>query len=449
MASILDGIRKGSFSLVNRILIFLFAFGSYLLLVRYLDKADFGVYSLYLVITTFVEMGRKAFLQNAFTKYFLDSDKHKGESIVASTVLNLIWTGTGSLILFSLSGVIAEMYNSEDLGSLMRIYSLVAFVQIPTTQVVVLLTAKSRFKLVSLLTNARSFFFFFCIGYVFLFQPGVSVFYIVLMNMAGIAFGALLSLFFMGQIWRSALRFNWSLIWEMFHFAKFTLGTGLTSLLTRSVDEIMIGYFVSLEGVASYNIAKRFLNIIDIPITSISHVAYPKMARAIKEDRGKDRVSAIYEKSAGYGIGTILPITLALLVFPAFFINIVAGPGYLDAIPALQILLLLTLLKPLAIQAGSMLEVLGKPRITFQLLMVNTLLNAGLNYYLINLQGSLGGIVGASLASFLARIIHLGFLFYFVSKESRVSFMSIAVHCADLYRTVLVMMRSKLLVRYK
>ncbi|MGL1889151.1 MAG: flippase [Reichenbachiella sp.] len=437
MASIKSWIQKGSFSLLNKGAVFLFGFSTYLLLVRYLDKSDFGIYSLYITITTLLEMARNSFLQNAYIKYFHDKSKSSNEVLWASVILNVGLTFFLAIILMVTSTLIGQLFNSTILGEMLWFYGACSVILIPSTQLIYYFSAELKFDNIFIINSARYFSYFVIITSVWLIHYELTLYQIAQLNVLSISISSIVSLFFIARVNDKEFVFSISEIKELFNFGKYTLGVGLTSMLTKSIDQLMIGFLLTAEAVASYNTARRFLNMIEVPVNAIANVAYPKMAKTMHEPNGKESLFKIYEKSSGYIMAVILPFILVLITFPSFFIRLVAGEAYMDAVPILQLLLIYHFVKPLAVQAGGVYEVLGKPKVGFYLLIIHTLANVILNYVLIQQEASWGGIMGAAIASVAAGFLYLIMLLTYLSKEGRVSLYRVLKNLFGLYKVVL------------
>src|SRR5258706_15268704 len=105
-------IRFGAYSMLQRIAGFLFGFGSYFFLLRYFSVDDFGVWALYTVVSTSVEMSRSAFIQNAFVKFFNEEGTDRSALFTASLFLNFITTVIFVAILVVLIPVLQAYWNS-------------------------------------------------------------------------------------------------------------------------------------------------------------------------------------------------------------------------------------------------------------------------------------------------------------------------------------------------
>lgn len=380
-------------------------------------------------------MSRNSFLQNGFTTFFSKKNYNKDEVVTSTLTLNLIITLFLSLLLLIFSTTIGEVFNSDILKIMIIIYCFFAPVMIINSHAVYYFTTILEFKKVFIISIVRYGLFFCSVSIIYFFIDGVSLTQLVLVNLLSILISAITSTYFLKtKSFSYKWKFNINVFKKMFHFGKYTYGVGVSSIMTRSIDQFMIGIFLNNESVAVYNLARRFLNLLEVPITAVSNLALPRLAQAANEDNHRIKVGQVFEKTSGFGMAIILPIVLALMLFPGLFIQIVAGDGYLDAIPVLQVLVFYNLFKPLSTQSGGVLEVSGKPQIGFALLIVNIIINISLNYYLIRSGEIYGGILGASIASFISGIVYMILLLRYIGKEVEFSLLSVARNTIMAYK---------------
>ena len=131
-------------------------------------------------------------------------------------------------------------------------------------------------------------------------------------------------------------------------------------------------------------------------------------------------------------LAIIVPAIILLFLFPSFFIEIVAGKQYIEAAPILRLLILFSILKPLSVQSGSVLEASGKPKIIFQILVFTTIVNIICNYYLIQIPPPLGGAFGAALASTISGILFVSIALIYTYRYCHFSFSGIL---KEMYKT--------------
>ena len=193
-------LNKVGFSFANRFIVFFFGFASYFLMVRHLEKEDFGVYSIFFVIIMITELAISAFVQNGFIKYYLDKKYEKNEIFVASLVLNLGLTMASSLVLFSLSEFAGDFYGHSELSTMLKIHCINAFLLVPYTQLYYYLNAEVDFKSISLLSLIRFGSFFVAVLVSFFFFPEVDQVGFVKLQTCSIGIGALASLYHLRKI---------------------------------------------------------------------------------------------------------------------------------------------------------------------------------------------------------------------------------------------------------
>jgi lipopolysaccharide exporter len=395
-------IRSGGYVMMQRLSIFLFGFGSYYFMVRYFPKAEFGVWVLFITVTSIVEMSRSAFIQNAFVKFFNEPQTDKSALIMSSLLLNLLSTLFFILVLVLLNPVLAKFWNTKEMAELIFWYCLTSFILIPFTQLNYIEQANHNFKGVFWSAVVRQGLFFVTVVIVFFKVPGLSLsFFAALQSVCALA-GLLTVCFFSAKHIPRGLTFNWPLTGKLFKFGKYILGTGVTSSIGKSTDQIILGSY-NHGTVALYNSAIRVMNFIEIPSLSISNIVYPKIAQKAMTE-GKAGAHRLYEQSVASIIAIILPVILFIFLFARFVLSITAGSNYVEANTILQLLVASAIFIPFNIQVGSAFEVIGKPQVSFYINLVANLVNLVMNIALVPIYGALGAawsLVGSTLSTFL------------------------------------------------
>ncbi|HHS96114.1 MAG TPA: flippase, partial [Phaeodactylibacter sp.] len=176
-------------------------------------------------------------------------------------------------------------------------------------------------------------------------------------------------------------------------YGRFVFGTNLSTMLYKTIDKFMLGGLLSTTAVGMYELAIRITNLIDVPSFSIAAVVFPQSARR-SVGGNTEGLKELYEKSVGAILAIVLPFILFVLLFPKIIVLLIAGEKYLDSIPLLRITILYGLFLPYAIQFGTVLDSMGKPKINFYLTLFGTILNIGFNYFFIKLFGVAGAAYG-------------------------------------------------------
>lgn len=424
-------IRSGTYTIMQRMAAFLFGFGSYFFLVRYCTVEEFGIWALYVVVSTSVEMARSSFIQNAFIKFFNEDDTDKNKLFSGSLLLNTLSTFLFVILLLLLNPLLQSFWNSEAVGGLVLWYCATSVVLIPFTQLNYLEQANHRFAGVFWSAFARQGTFFCIVVICYFFFPGKSLSFFAGAQCFSAFIGLGVALAITRKMIPVTRSIDWVLVKKLVTFGKYILGTGITSTIGKNTDHVLLGG-VSHQMVALYNSGIRILNFIEVPTYAISNIVYPKIAeRASKE--GPYSAGLLYEKSVATILGFILPFIVAIFIFPEFFLYVTAGKKYLDNADNLRIMILAITLLPFNIQVGSVCEVVNKPHISFYINLVANILNVVLNIFLIKIFG----IMGAAISFLVTLIFIFSFGQWYVSKHLNVRLWRIFSHLISFYRSLI------------
>jgi O-antigen/teichoic acid export membrane protein len=215
---------------------------------------------------------------------------------------------------------------------------------------------------------------------------------------------------------------------KLFNYGKYAFGTSISSILSGSVDQMMLSSIISPSASGVFNVAVKIVNLIDIPTSAVANIVFPQSAKRI-ESEGKDAIKYLYEKSVGTILAILIPGLIFIYIFPSFVLYLLAGEKYTDAVPLLRITLLYTLLIPFGRQFGIILDSIGKTKTTFYIVVVTATLNLTLNYFFIlNI-----GVLGAAYATLLSNIVGFVIAQYILRKELGVKFYHTFVYAYRFY----------------
>ncbi len=407
-------LSAGAYSLMSRAAEFVLGFLGFMLLVRVLDKETFGVWVLFITVTSIVDMARSGFLQNGLIR-FLAGEEEQGERTIlltASLVLNILLTFLFIIGLWQIGPYLEDWVNADRLAGLLLIHCAVLPVLVLLTQYNIVMQARMDFRALFWSGIVRTLPFFGFITYSFLFSPHLSLTELAWAQNACLVLAT-------GAAWwqsRSYLHFarRWSKgwIWRIFHFGKFVFGTNLVSMLSNSLDKFMLGAFLSPVQVAVCNAAGRVMNFIEVPVNSVAVVTYPRAAgQAAKGE--EDALVRLYESSVGKMLAMTIPFFLFVLLCAEWIILLVAGPDYGEAVLFLRIISLLALIRPFDRQAGIFLDATGLPGLNFLLVVLTLILTILLQVVLIHGTGLYGAATALVAATGITALIKQAVLRYY------------------------------------
>jgi lipopolysaccharide exporter len=431
-------LASGSYSILQRLIVVLFGFGSYFFLTRYFSVESFGVWALFILITSLVEMVRTAFVQNAFIKYYKEPGIDAGTLFSSSLLLNLLSTLFFILILIISIPFLESFWHTTEIGIMIFWYCVASIVLVFFTQLNFLEQANQSFKGVFWGNITRQGVLFVGILFCFLWFPGLPLSFFSFLYFCATLFGLLVSFHLTRNLLPTHYRIDTIYIGKLIRFGRYILGTGITSSLGKYFDQFLLGG-INLGSVALFNASVRIINMIEIPIVSIANISYPKFAN-LNYEASYDELARLYEKTVAASLAIILPVILIVLIAPELILMITAGKKYTDGAATLRILAALFFLLPFNIQFGNVCEIVNKPQISFLVNLITNILSVLLNLYFINTYGATGAAYVFAFTLLLIFVIGQTYLKYKID----VSLKNIVIQTALYYKSAFMIVMNKI-----
>lgn len=422
-------LKSGFINIVQNFSGVFFGFAGFYLLVRLLTKHDFGVWTLFISTTTILEAIRSGLLQNALIKYISSSDSKEHPAIItASFAINGIVQVVCIAAILIFSPWLSRLWDAPQLVEMMYWYIAIYLLSGLQAQFNGIEQANLRFNGIFVTTIIRQgvFFTFVLVCYVFSFS--VELVFLVWVQIASALAGMLIA--YSHARTHLALSAHVSREWmgKLFGYGKYAFGTLISSLLSGTIDQMMLGAMLSPAASGAFNIAVRITNLIDIPGNAVATIVFPQSAKRM-ESEGKGAIKYLYEKSVGTTLALVVPVVIFLYLFSGIVITLIAGEKYADSIPLLQITLLYCLLIPFGRQFGTILDSIGKTRVTFFVVIGTASLNLCLNYFFIRQWG----VVGAAYATLCSNIVGFAVAQVILKKEIGVNVLNTFVYMYKFY----------------
>ena len=433
-------LTSGFFTMMHRGFNFVLGFLGFMLLVRIFSPAEFGIWVLFISITSIIEMGRNGFLQNGLIKFLVnqtlvEEQKIQTAALILNTALTFLLIGLIWLVATPLENVL----NATGLASLLKIYSIILPLLILHTHNLILMQAKFDFKAYFVAGIAKSLPFFILVFVGFLYEMPFTLEDLAWYQNFTFVLAVPVSYFQVRHSFR--VQWGWPQIWikRIFDFGKFVFGTNLISMLTGSLDKFLLGALLSPVQVAIANTAGRVMNMIEIPVNSIASIAYPKASAAHEQHQLKE-VAHIFEKTVGMMLSITLPFFIISLIFADIIILLIAGQEYIDAAPFLRLIAFMAILSPYDRQSGVILDAIGKPSLNMLMVIGTFVYGLGFTWVFIYCFGLYGAAYGLVAAVFITVIIKQFFLQKYIPVRSWKPF----VYCIQFYPELLRMLQQKL-----
>lgn len=400
-------VKSGLFSFFEKGSMFVFGFLGFALLARILTQVEMGIWVTFMTTAAMVEVGIVGLLQNAMVKYLsIAKEIDYGKIILATITLYLIVAFSFAvLIFFSAPYLVDFLVNETDasyrpeLASLFQLFCILLFALIPFYLFNFIQQANLSFAGIFWSNFARKGIFFSYVLVAYFAEWKLILGNLLKIQIIAAILGSTIAWYFGKKYFIvKEYKIDWEWVKELFRFGKFTFGTNLSTMLYKGIDKLMLARYTSAISVALYDAAIKITNLVDVPAMTVASVVFPQSA--IQSDQNDPaRIKALYEKSVGAILAIILPFILVVFLIPKITIWIVVGEQYLDAAPVLRLTILYGVFLPFAIQFGTILDSIGRPKINFAFTLVGVTLNVFLNYFFIKVLNL--GIYGAAYGTLL------------------------------------------------
>lgn len=383
-------ITRGIFSIGNNLAVVLLRFISFYFIVRSLSKVDFGVWVLFLLVVSILEVVRNGLIRNALIRFLAISDEQESRNIQsASIVLNFTITLIGLAIVLLLSTTLGKIWDAPALKTMFWIYSISAIFLVLLSHIEFVATAHSKFDKILIFNFVRHAGFLVIVLYLLYGGVGVNLNNLVAGQAISVAVSLLIGVLILIKHIKFSKHITKKWLKELFEFGRYVVGTNLGTIIFKSTDQMMLGAILGTQPVAVYNTALRINNLIDTPIMGVSNIFYPHSSR-----KGHEGFNEVYVKSVSIILSILMPALIGIFFFSDFIIYIIAGKEYAESAGILKVTMLYSVFIPFARQFGTLLDSIGKPQINLRLTAFSSIINILFSYLGIVLFGTIGAAYG-------------------------------------------------------
>lgn len=394
-------IHSGKYALMQKLFSITLGMMSFILLARVFEPGDFGVWGLFVIISSIIETCRNALVKNGYIR-FINSTTAEERPFVESAAfaINAIFTILLFFALLLLGPYFGNLLNAKGLGSMLQWSSIGIVFLGPYSWFENLFYSRYKFREIFWLYFIRNSVFFGTTVFWFFSAIVPSKNLVVICYSLSILPGVLYALFVYLKDEKVQFRYSFDKVKEFLQYSKYVLGNNFFSLVFVSADSFMTSRFVSSFASSFYSTGARLLHFADIPSQVFGDIMFPKAAQLAATGTVSD-VRNIYEKTVAASLTLILPIVLFVILFAKWIILFLVGEKYLMAIPVIRLLIFYAIFLPFLKQFGNIMDARGKPHINFWLMLFIAFLNLGLNYLFIQFWG----VFGAAAATLTTYVI--------------------------------------------
>ena len=413
-----DSLRKiargTGIALIGTFVALLLGFIIRIIIARYGSEADYGIYSLAIVIVTFATTLVSLGLPEGTARY-IAYFRGKGESIKVRGVISvsLQLTAAASVIIsialfFSAEYIASNIFHTPDLTLALKIFAIgVPFFAIINILVSVFrgfakMEPQAYFQYVLF-----NFLFLLLILVLALFHlPFASLFYTYVIALI-LTFIALL-IYAIKKLSPPMLfsreQSNIGVTKELLFFSLPLLVTALLSMIVLLADTLLLGYFKTSEVVGLYNAARPMAQFVSEPLALMALI-YTPVATGLYSQNLITELRRNYVVSTKWIISLTLPFFLILFLFPEAVLNLFFGSNYMAAAPALRILSLGFIISNLFGPNQSVLLAVGEARFIMWTALTGAITSVVLNVILIPPFSIVGAAIALVVSVILVKIV--------------------------------------------
>lgn len=372
-----------------------------------MPKEEVGVWSLYLSVTSILELLRNGFIRNPMITNLVTAETPHEKGLVISSALMLhgILVFFVTIFLLVSAQPLTAFWHAPGLDILFYIYAVRGLVLIPSLHFEFIQQSRADFKAIFITNSVRlaPLGFYSMVCYYAGIQPTLIDLSIVLLISTVISVAVAYWYIRREVIYYPHLEMKQ--VKDMFNLGKYTMGTVVSSMVVRSTDSWMVGRLVSTIGVALYNPALRIANLVEVPTLAIANLVFPQINKKMKE-KGDAGIEEVYVKSVSLILAIMLPGMIPLYLLSDFVVELIFGKDYMEAAPILRVTIFFMLIIPFNRQFGTVMDALKRPKLNFYLLIMMGVLNVIFIYLFISWLGLIGAAYGTLLSYIIIFILN-------------------------------------------
>lgn len=358
MSVIRDQLHKGvKWTGISTLMITAIQIIQFGLLGKLMSISEFGLVGMITTIVVFAQI----LLDLGFGTAVIQKEEVSARILSSLFWINMV-VGVGLFVLlFLFSPLIATYFHRGELIELIRILAVMFLIAPVGQQCQYLLQKDLRFNLLGAIEAGTTFTSFLILVILILFISPIYAFVIsqvVLNSLKGILYFICYQ-----KKWRPSFVFDLSECKEYMAFGAYQLASRLVNRIGSNLDVILIGRFMGAEALGIYNLAYQIVTIPVLKINPIiTRVAFPVFS---KSHHNQVLLTDGFLHMTKLLSLVSFPILMGLTAVSNVFILTVFGQKWLDAVPVVQIMAVVGILRVLMNPNGSVILAKGKANIAF------------------------------------------------------------------------------------
>lgn len=369
-----------------------------------LSKYEFGIFNIFLSIYFFSRLFSENSLNLPFIKFASDGEYKAAVVNFQMILLKIFYVLVVSLIIIFFSDFIVK-YSGVERKGLLFILPFMLFALTAYMFVGQVLISQMKMRILFFYELLSCLVFVVFLSVAFFISGSFSTERLAIIFSLATGGAALAGVFVYHRLIEIIPRMHKELLWKIVHYSKFTVLSGISSLVILKVDVLMLGYFCSPKEVGVYGMALFVNEAVNVVFDSVLRVCLPQ-ASALAGINDKNRIRSLFRQSVKDMYLGIIPIVLIIAVASPTVIHMIYSGKYDDSILLIYVFLASSLVKPVGYVAGVILGATGNIRLDNRNCWISALLNLVGNYLLIPKFGVMGSAIASSLSFTSLTVLH-------------------------------------------
>jgi O-antigen/teichoic acid export membrane protein len=178
----------------------------------------------------------------------------------------------------------------------------------------------------------------------------------------------------LGTAWRPRLQFSWARCKDLFGFAGPVVGFSLWQFVNDEMPKVILGAVIGPSAVGIYQLTRRPLEVVTSAfLAPLTAMAMPAVAR-MQSDRAK--IDQFFNSSIRVAIVVCFPAYMGLAAIAPEAVPLIFGDHWSEAVLAVQIIMLLGLVRTVDSITGGTVLAIGRSDLIFKFNVVYSFMGA-------------------------------------------------------------------------
>lgn len=382
------------------------------LLFRYMKVEALGAFVFFNSILGLLDALRSGFINTAFVRAYSGATPSRAAEVMGSTWMNSLLLTLAVVVINLAALLILGHQKNEGFNLVLKWSGLTLLLLLPSFVAMCVLQAEQRFDrllYIRALPLGLS-----VVGLILLVSlHSIELEYIIYINLIATAITSILALA-IGWSKVGYFRYqNAACIKELAHFGKYSVGSQIGSTLLRNSDTFIINFMLGAAPLAIYNLAQRFMIIVELLVGSSLSTAVPALAAAFNMDN-RQELTKILTKYVGLLTWMLLPIIVGTILLADIPVYLLGGKKYISTPAAnlLRMFMATAILFPIDRFTGITLDVINKPSLNLIKVFIMLAVNIIGDFIGIKVFGNIYGVAFANLPT-----VTSGFIFGYLQLK--------------------------------